>query len=63
MTLDEMQKEMRKLEEAQQDRFIDNLKEMVDNLCEKLNKKSYNPTIHEYQTIKKIRAMLDDIED
>lgn len=58
-----MQKQLQKLKEEQQDKFIDNLKEMVNNLCEKANQKGYQATIHEKQTFEEIRTILNNMAD
>lgn len=63
MTVEEMQKQMELLNGAQQDRFIDNLKDMVNNLCEKSNKKDYKPTDHERLVFEEIRTMLNNMKE
>lgn len=47
MTLEEMQKRMKELEDKQQNDFIDKLSDMIDHFIEKVSKKDYEPTPHE----------------
>ena len=63
MDLQEMQKQLQKLKNEQQDKFIDNLKEMVVNLCEKANKRDYQPTTHERETFEEVRTILNNMAD
>ena len=63
MNFQEMQKQLQKLKDEQQNKFIDNLKEMVNNLCEKANQKDYRPTIHERETFEEVRAILNNMKD
>lgn len=59
MNLEEMQKQLQKLKNDQQDKFIDNLKDMVDNLYTKSLLSDYKPTNHERVTFEYIRETLN----
>ena len=54
LTKEVLEKMMRETKDKQQNEFIDKLYEMVDNLCEKANKKVYQPTDHERKVFRKI---------
>lgn len=62
MTKEEIQEMMRKIKENDQDKFIDKLLDQVSNLCEKANRKSYEPTTHEREAFSQIVAIVDDMK-
>ena len=59
VNIEELRKELRKTEEKIQDEFIDSLYDKVEFLCEKANKKSYEPTVHEKMTFEKIATIIE----
>lgn len=63
MTLEEMQKEINRIKEENQNNYIDKLYEMVENLCVKANEKSYTPTNYEREVFNKIRTLLNDMNN
>lgn len=61
MTLEEMQKEINRIKEENQNNYIDKLYGMVENLCDKANEKSYTPTNYEREVFNKIRTLLNNM--
>ena len=59
VNIEELRKELRKTEEKIQDEFIDSLYDKVEFLCEKANKKSYEPTVQEKMTFEKIATIIE----
>lgn len=59
--INEMQqllKQVRENREKTQNLFIDKLFDMVENLCQKANKRDYVPTTHEKDVFKKIYTII-----
>ena len=61
-TKEQLMEEIRKLQDENQDRFIDELLEKVSYLCEKANYKSYQPTVHEKEAFSRIVAIVDSMK-
>lgn len=55
--------EIRRLQDENQDKFIDALAEKVEYLCEKANAKSYEPTVHEKQVFANIVTIIDNMKE
>lgn len=60
-TVEEMQKAINEIKEKQQNEFIDKLGEMVDLLCEKANKKDYEPTQYEKEIFNHIYIVISNM--
>lgn len=58
MTLEELQKMASAEKQKQQNEFIDKILTDVEWLCEKANKRDYQPTKHEQETFKKIYSII-----
>lgn len=63
MTLEEMKRLQRELQEQQQNGFINNLLDAVKNLCDKANKKDYIPTDHERRTFNEIYNIINNMSN
>lgn len=61
MTLEEMKKLQRELQEQQQNDFINKLLDAVKNLCEKANKKDYEPTDYERRAFCEIYNIINNM--
>lgn len=61
MNIEEMKAYQKKLKEEHQNKYINNLLEMVENLLEKSNKKDYEPTEHEKRTLQQIYNIISDM--
>ena len=62
-TLEEMQKAMKAIKEKQQNEFIDKIVEMINLLCEKANKKDYEPTQHEKEMFNHIYVVISNMNN
>lgn len=62
-TKEQLMEEIRRLQDENQDKFIDELAERISYLCEKANRKSYEPTIHEKQVFSQIVAIIDNMKE
>ena len=62
-TLEEMQKAMKEIKEKQQNEFIDKIVEMVDLLCEKANRKDYEPTQYEKEMLNHIYVVITNMNN
>ena len=51
------------IEEKTQEEFMHNLRDSVENLCEKANHKSYNPTIKEKEDFRVIVTIIKNMEN
>lgn len=63
MTLEEMKKELRAVQEKQQNAFMEDLLDRVNNLCEKANKKDYEPTKEEKEMFGYIVTIIDNMKE
>lgn len=61
MEIKDLQVEMRKLQEEAQNKYIDKLFDIVENLCEKANKNNYEPTDYEREMFGKIVTIINNM--
>ena len=61
--LEKMALQLKELKEKSQNEFIDKLKNDVEWLCEKANKKEYQATEHEKQVFNSIRTIINDMNN
>lgn len=62
-TKEQLMEEIRRLQDENQDKFIDELAERISYLCEKANRKSYEPTVHEKQVFSQIVTIIDNMKE
>lgn len=60
-TFEEMQQELKRLRQKQQDEFIDKLEQQIDWMIEKANDSSYQATDHERVVFNRIRQKLENM--
>lgn len=60
-TLEEMQAHLKELNAKGQDQFIDKIYDEIDLLCEKANRKDYEPTDHEREVFGKIVVIVSNM--
>lgn len=63
ITIEMLLEKQKELKGQQQETFMNNLLEMVENLCEKANAKGYEPTINEKQAFTKIVNIIDNMKE
>ena len=64
--MDELEKakaQLRAVEEANQNEFIDGLLQQVEFLCEKANKRDYEPTDYERAIFNRIATIITNMTD
>lgn len=61
MNIKELQSEMKKTSDKMQNDFIDKLKNDIDWLCEKSNKRDYEPTEHERNIFNQIVTIINNM--
>ncbi len=59
---EQMQIALRKLKEESQEKFMSKLLEMVENLLDKANVKTYEPTTKEKEDFRKIANIIKNME-
>lgn len=59
---EQMQMALRKLKEASQEEFMSRLLDMVENLLEKANVKTYAPTTKEREDFRKVALIIRNME-
>lgn len=59
---EQMQMALRKLKEESQEEFMSKLLEMVENLLDKANVKTYEPTTKEKEDFRKIANIIKNME-
>ena len=59
---EQMQMALRKLKEASQEEFMSRLLDMVENLLEKANVKTYEPTTKEREDFRKVALIIRNME-
>lgn len=60
--IEQMKIELRKLKEESQEKFMSKLLEMVENLLDKANVKTYEPTTKEKEDFRKIATIIKNME-
>ena len=60
--IEQMKIELRKLKEENQENFMSKLLEMVENLLDKANVKTYEPTTKEKEDFRKIVNIVKNME-
>ena len=60
--IEQMKIELRKLKEENQEKFMSKLLEMVENLLDKANVKTYEPTTKEKEDFRKIVNIVKNME-
>lgn len=63
MDIKELQETLKQVNEKIQNEFIDRIYNDVEFLCEKANKKSYEPTLHEKMTFDKIATIIENMRN
>ena len=61
MTIEEMMAKMKELNAKQQEQYISKLADMVDVLCDKANKRDYEPTNKEREIFEHIRKVINNM--
>ena len=61
--MQELLKQIRATQEKTQNEFIDKLYDMVENLCEKANKRDYVATNYEREVFRKIYTIISNMNN